>query len=420
MQQAQNRKLKVLLSLVLLPVLSACTTPTNNSATDEQVKPRVVIISIDGFRHDYPELHQAQAIQKLGEQGVRSKGLQPVYPSKTFPNHLSIVTGRYPTKHGLVDNFFYDKEREQTYGMGDGLKDSTWITAMPLWNLAEFQGVKAATFFWPESDARISGRTPSYFYHYSTPASNQQRVDQIVEWLQLPLASQPQLVFGYFSVVDTMGHRFGPEAQQTKKAAQYIDGLIGQLYERLQTEVDEPVNLILVADHGMSLVKGDEAYANDIFAVDEDKFKVVNGSTRMMFYALEETTPEEIAAQRQQIAEQIADDDMLTLASPQALNDRGYVGGPRVADIIVDTHAPHTFSSRPAEERRDGGTHGFYGTREMDGLFVAVGPAFKDGLVIDRFENIHIYPLVADLLGLELLTPIDGEAEVLAPILRAE
>jgi len=159
----------------------------------------VVLISIDGFRHDYIEKHDAKNIAELAKSGVRSKGLVPVYPSKTFPNHLSIITGRYPTNHGLVDNNFYDTERQQKYSMGDGLEDSSWITALPLWNLAEFQGVKAATFFWPESDARINGRTPSYFYHYSTPVPNSQRVDQIIEWLKLPEQARPRLVTGYFS-----------------------------------------------------------------------------------------------------------------------------------------------------------------------------------------------------------------------------
>src|SRR5690554_5305998 len=168
----------------------------------------VVLISIDGFRHDYIELHAAPNIAAIAKQGVRSAGLIPVYPSKTFPNHLSIVTGQYPSNHGIVDNNFYDTERKQHYRMGDGVKDSSWLTTMPIWNLAEFQGVKAATFFWPESEARINGRTASYFYKYSTPTPDRQRVDQIIQWLTLPKAARPRLVTGYFSVVDTIGHRF--------------------------------------------------------------------------------------------------------------------------------------------------------------------------------------------------------------------
>src|SRR5690606_7748230 len=148
-------------------------------AAEEQT---VVLISIDGFRHDYIELHGAPNIAKIAEQGVRSEGLIPVYPSKTFPNHISIVTGQYPSNHGIVDNNFYDTERKQRYKMGDGVKDSTWLTTLPIWNLAEFQGVKAATFFWPESEARINGRTPSYYFNYSTPAPNRQRINQMVEW----------------------------------------------------------------------------------------------------------------------------------------------------------------------------------------------------------------------------------------------
>jgi predicted AlkP superfamily pyrophosphatase or phosphodiesterase len=145
----------IFLTLFVTGVATANTAQPNSEQT-------VVLISIDGFRHDYIELHGAPNIEKIAQQGIRAEGLIPVYPSKTFPNHLSIVTGQYPSSHGIVDNNFYDTERKQHYRMGDGVKDSTWLTTLPIWNLAEFQGVKAATFFWPESEARINGGAASF------------------------------------------------------------------------------------------------------------------------------------------------------------------------------------------------------------------------------------------------------------------
>jgi len=381
-------------------------------AAEEQT---VVLISIDGFRHDYIELHGAPNIAKIAEQGVRSDGLIPVYPSKTFPNHISIVTGQYPSNHGIVDNNFYDTERKQRYKMGDGVKDSTWLTTLPIWNLAEFQGVKAATFFWPESEARINGRTPSYYFNYSTPAPNRQRINQMVEWLKLPEAARPRLVTGYFSIVDTMGHRFGPESHQVAKAVKHVDELIGELWQRIQDETDVPVNLILVSDHGMSQITAKDMIDVNDFNIDEDLFEVVNAQTRLMIYPKEDTSPEQIQKLEQRL-KQIQGN--FAVESEQQLAQLGVTEGPRKPEIVLGTKAPATFTTRPENKRKDGGAHGFHSSRDMDGLFVAAGPAIQQGTQIKRFSNIHIYPFMAKLLELELMTEIDGNAEVLTPIIR--
>ncbi|MGM0430485.1 MAG: ectonucleotide pyrophosphatase/phosphodiesterase [Pseudomonadota bacterium] len=397
------------LLVVCLVLFSSFTFGKSNEQT-------VVLISIDGFRHDYIEKHDAKNIAKLAQEGVRSEGLIPVYPSKTFPNHLSIITGRYPTNHGLVDNNFYDTERQQKYSMGDGLEDSSWITALPLWNLAEFQGVKAATFFWPESDARINGRTPSYFYHYSHPVPNRQRVAQIIDWLKLPEKARPRLVTGYFSVVDSMGHRFGPDSKQVKGAVKHVDELIGELWQKLQTEVDASVNLVLVSDHGMSPILADKMIEVDELSIDSDLFTVVNAQTRLLIYAKENTSEQDVESLRQRLKK--TTEHPFYIETEDALAQRNFVNSPRVPAIVLATDAPNSFATRPPEERSDGGTHGYYGTRDMDGLFVATGSAFNKGHKIDRFENIHIYPMLAELLGLQTLTEIDGRAEVLRPILE--
>lgn len=385
------------------------------SVTIHASEQSVVLISIDGFRHDYIEKHDAKNIQAIAEAGVRAKGLIPVYPSKTFPNHLSIVTGQYPANHGIVDNNFYDKERQQHYRMGDGVEDSTWLTTLPIWNLAEFQGVRAATFFWPESAARINGRTASYYYNYSTPTPNRQRVEQIIDWLKLPAAARPRIVTGYFSVVDTMGHRFGPDAHQVKGAVQHVDKLIGELWHRLNTEVEVPVNLILVSDHGMTAIKADQMIDENALPIDNTLFETVNAQTRFMLYAKESTTAQQIAAQRERLKQLPGKN--FTIASNQTLASLAVAEGPRKADIILTATAPVTFTSRPPERRSDGGTHGFYDNRDMDGIFITAGPAINADATLDRFSNIHIYPFMAKLLGLELMTEIDGSSDVLAPLI---
>ncbi|EAQ32530.1 ectonucleotide pyrophosphatase/phosphodiesterase [Idiomarina baltica] len=398
----------------LLLVCSSLLAATSAFAkTDQQT---IVLISIDGFRYNYIEQHHAEHLSHLAEQGVRAKGLMPVYPSKTFPNHLSIVTGQYPSHHGIVDNNFYDTERKQRYKMADGAKDGTWLHTVPIWNLAEFQGVKSATFFWPESGARINGRTPTYYYPYSNFTPNQQRVDQIIQWLQLPEQSRPRMITGYFSIVDSMGHKFGPDSKQTKGAVQAVDKLIGQLWQRIQNETEGSVNLIVVSDHGMAPIKADAMIDPDDLAIDEEKFTTVNSQTRYLIYANEDTSADDIAALRAQLED--SSDLGYRVETDNKLKQLHVSDGPRKPAIVLSTDAPVSFATRPVEERSDGGTHGYYNNRDMDGLFVAVGPAFKNGVTIDRFENIHIYPLMADILDLKLMTQIDGEIAVLKPILN--
>ncbi len=404
-------------TLFLALMLVAGVTTSSAQEQQEQQAQTVVMISIDGFRHDYIEMYDAKNIAAIAAQGTRADGLIPVYPAKTFPNHISIVTGQYPSNHGIVDNRFFDTERQQKYQMGDGVKDSTWLTTLPIWNLAEFQGVKAATFFWPESEARINGRTPSYYFNYSKPAPYEQRIDQIVQWLQLPKAARPRLVTGYFSLVDTMGHRFGPESEEVKEAVSYLDELIGDLWQRIQNDVDEPVNLILVSDHGMTQITAAEMIDTAQLPIDEALFTVVNAQTRLLIYPNQDTTEAQTEALREQLA--AIQDKTFTIESEQQLQALNVSPGPRKPAIILGVDAPASFASRPQEQWRDGGTHGYHSRRDMDGIFIAAGPAIKQQQPLPRFQNIHIYPFMAELLNLELMTPIDGDSAVLHPLIRA-
>lgn len=211
----------------ILKAVSICLMLGMNSAfaAKEQT---VVLVSIDGLRWDYIEKHGAPNLKAMAERGVRAQKLIPVYPTKTFPNHISIITGLLPVNHGIVDNSFCDKARKNDcYSMGKALGDSTWVKGIPLWNLAKMQGLKSATYFWPESDALFNGMTPDYFYHYSKYSDYQSRVDQIIQWLSLPKAQRPRFIASYFSLVDSMGHEFGPDAPQTRDAVKQLDELMG-------------------------------------------------------------------------------------------------------------------------------------------------------------------------------------------------
>jgi len=377
-------------------------------ASEEQT---VVLISLDGFRWDYIEKHDAKNIAQIAKQGVRGNKMRPVYPTKTFPNHLSIITGLLPINHGVVDNRFCDTIRNDCYSMGKGKDDSTWFNGIPLWNLASMQGLKSATYFWPESDARFNGMLPDYYYHYSKHSDYQNRVDQIVQWLTLPKAQRPRLVISYFSLVDSVGHEFGPDAIQTANAVQQLDSLMGQLHKRINA-LSLNVNLVLVSDHGMGRVDPEQSIALNNLPED-DAFMVKNTGPRVLIYANKGTTQAQVTAYKKRLAQ--AANGRYTVLTDAQRTEYHYQNNGRTGDIILQTIAPKAFSNSGKVSYL--GTHGYAYTDDMAATFIAQGPAFKKDLVINEVNNLDIYPLIARVLGIRLLSEIDSDGKTLLPAL---
>jgi len=373
----------------------------------------VVLISIDGMRWDYIEKHGAPNLKAMAAKGVRAQKLMPVYPTKTFPNHISIITGLLPVNHGIVDNNFCDKARKnECYSMGKGMRDSTWVNGIPLWNLAKMQGLKSATYFWPESDARFNGMTPDYYFHYSKYSEYQGRVDQIVQWLSLPKAQRPRFVASYFSLVDSMGHEFGPDAPQTRDAVKQLDELMGQLQTRL-SKLEQEINLVIVSDHGMAHVN--PAQSIDVSTLPQnDNFIVKNTGPRLLIYAKPAATSEQIATYKQRL--QQAANGRYTVLNDEQLAGYHYNKGTRVGDIVVQTNAPAVFTNEGKAMYL--GTHGYAYTDDMAATLIAVGPAFKQGLSLEKVNNLDIYSVLAKVMGLKLLSKVDGDGKTLMPAIK--
>src|SRR5580698_10942430 len=259
---------------LLLPIcltccfVQACTAQTNapvivvdhgpNSA--QQIgKHYVVLVSLDGFRYDYPKLYDAKNILELASTGASApEGMIPSFPSVTFPNHYAIVTGLYPEHHGIVENTFYDPSRDQTYAINkpEAVTDGTWYGGTPLWVLAEQQGMRSACFFWPGSEADIQGVRPTYYMKYDQKYPNDKRVDQVLAWLKLPAEQRPHFITLYMSDVDGAGHSHGPDSPEVAEAVARVDKEIGKLAAGV-AETKLPVDIVVLADHGMEKVQGD-------------------------------------------------------------------------------------------------------------------------------------------------------------------
>jgi alkaline phosphatase D len=399
-----------------LPLVHVTSEP--NSAAAQKAH-YVVLVSLDGFRWDYAKLDGAVNLLALGKKGVWApEGMLPSFPSLTFPNHFTIVTGLYPEHHGLVANGFYDPSKHARYGIFDAkaVRDGSWYSGVPLWSLAESQGMHAACLFWPGSEAEIAGHRPTWYAIFDKTQANDDvqkaRIDDAVALLKMPEAERPHFITIYYSEPDHEGHQFGPDAPQTKAAVLKMDAMIGKLRKALD-ETKLPIDLVVVSDHGMVKEQGD--WINlDEFA-DLSDFETAGP---LLYGKTEEDTAQAY--------------DKLKHASSQFVVYRrkdvpaglDYNQNPREGDPVVIATGPYPIRAhKPTADKPDGppepGMHGFdpHKVSEMKASFFAAGPDIVAGKTVAPFENVNLYPWIAHMLGLQP-GKTDGSLNVLAGTLR--
>jgi predicted AlkP superfamily pyrophosphatase or phosphodiesterase len=385
-----------------------------NSAA-QQAKPYVVMVSLDGFRYDYAKKYGATHLLALGAAGAAApQGMIPAYPSVTFPNHYTLVTGLYPEHHGIVANRFYDPARQQYYSYTDPATntDGSWYGGTPLWVLAEKQAMRSACFFWPGSEAEIDGMRPTYYLKYDDHIDDRKRIDQVIAWLRLPAAQRPHLITLYYANVDTAGHRYGPESPQTAQEVKKVDNLIGMLWTDLH-QLQLPIDLIVVSDHGMEKVQGGW--------IDLDKYAdlssfITSGSA---LYPNSEAAAEKAYQQLK-----IKTDQFTVYRRRRVPAGLHYDSNAREGDPVVIANGPfliraHAPSDGAQDQPPEVGAHGYdpQSMKSMRAIFFAAGPDIRPGSILQPFENVNVYPLIAKILGLD--TPkVDGSLNVLSGILK--
>lgn len=367
----------------------------------------MILVSLDGFRYDYAAKFGAPNLEHLAAEGASAPdGMIPSFPSVTFPNHYTIVTGLYPEDHGIIANSFYDPERKEAFASGkpEAVRDGSWYGGVPLWSLAEKQGMRSACFFWPGSEAEIAGERPSYYLHYDNTVPDEQRINQVIAWLKLPAAQRPHFITLYYYEPDHTGHSAGPDSRATGDAVHHVDALIGVLMADLKT-VNLPVDLIVVSDHGMATVEGDwidlDHYA------DLPRFVTVGS----LLYA-----PDEQAAARAYRQLRGASDEFVVYRRRDVPAHLHFNGNARIGDPVVIPTGPYLLRAhapdKPAAPLK--GEHGYDPSKmkSMRAIFYAAGPDVRAGYKLQPFENVDVYPLIARILGLRV-GRIDG---TLAPV----
>jgi predicted AlkP superfamily pyrophosphatase or phosphodiesterase len=392
------------------------------NAPQQMAKPYVILVSLDGFRYDYAKKYHADHLLALAAEGASApEGMLPAYPSITFPNHYTIVTGLYPEHHGIVANSFYDPVRKDTYSYHDSkaVGDGTWYGGTPLWVLAEQQGMRSASFFWVGSEADVQGVRPTYYLKFDGSFPNPKRVEQVIAWLHLPPEQRPHMITLYFSDTDSAGHRYGPDSPQVADAVHELDGEIGKLVDGIK-ESKLPVDLIVLADHGMVEVKGAPIHLDE-YGLNASSFAQIIGpvmypksddDAQKVYEALRGKSDKFTAYRRAQV--------------PAYLH---FDSNPREGDPVVVPTGPYfinAIADPRGAEHPPVGMHGYDATRmpEMKAIFFAAGPDIRPGIALEPFENVNVYPLIAKILGLDITNlktgPVDGTLGALGGILKTK
>ncbi len=384
-------------------------------------KPYVLIISMDGFRWDYLNRGITPNIQKMAESGVRAIGLEPAFPSKTFPNHYSIVTGLYPQNHGLIYNRFFNPATGSQYKVGDtvSVRDDRWYRGETLWATATRQGVKSASYFWPGSETELWYKHPTYFKRYNGRVPHDQRIQGIIDWLQMPEETRPHLLFLYFSDTDDYGHKFGPDAPGINKAVSLLDDKLGLLRQKLSAiGMLEKVNIILLSDHGMTKLYPDRVI-NLSEIVDMKQHLFSGYGPLVQFYTQTPEEQEKLIHILQAKANGFSVYTKETIPAYYHFSANSFIG-----DVILVAELGYSFvtSQKDLKHRKKHSPKGDHGydnrTLDMQGIFVASGPAFKKNYKTVTLLNVDVYPLVCKILGITPNQMIDGRLERIEQVLK--
>ncbi|MFQ6613370.1 MAG: ectonucleotide pyrophosphatase/phosphodiesterase [Fidelibacterota bacterium] len=406
--------------LLLILVFVACQPP--RSQTTPPTKPfPLILISLDGFRYDYWEKTDTPALHRLASEGVHTEGLIPAFPSKTFPNHYTIVTGLYPEHHGLVSNRMYDPKFDAWYKIGQGsqaVTESRWYGGEPIWSTVEKAGKISATMFWPGSEAEIAGERPTYWFPYNHTYPNDLRIQQILDWMAMPKNKRPLFMSLYFPDTDDAGHHFGPDSSAVNDAIQEVDSRIGDLIRGLEARHQlDSVNIMVVSDHGMAELSQDRVVYLDDY-LNTDKLTIINWSPVLDIY-IDSTRVDSLYQLLHGIVPHVRIYKKSTI--PKEFHYSAHYRIPLLVGVVDDGWV--LTSHAKAEKNKDHslrGTHGFDPKNaDMWGIFFARGPAFKVDTVIAPTQNIQLYNLMAKIMGVPP-APNDGDLNKIKFVLKAQ
>ncbi len=384
-----------------------------------QSQPYVILISFDGFRWDYVDRGITPHFDYMKQNGVEAKSLRPCFPSKTFPNHTSIITGMYPEHHGIITNGFWDTFTDTRFSMSDTItvRDPKWYKGEAFWETAERQGIKTASYFWPGSELTLSYRRPTYFKKYEHKKPYRERVNGVINWLKLPYNQRPHFITSYFDATDTYGHKYGPDSSGTNYAIAQLDSILGYYFERLkEINLFDSTNIIVISDHGMTNVSIDRVI-NIENMLEGYKYKQNDDGPFMMI--------EPGAGQFDHIYDKLKENEnhYKVYKKENVPEYFHFSSNPLISKIVIIAENGWSLETKKSFENmkkwNSKGNHGYDNySMDMNGIFYAIGPAFKKNYQVGTVNNIDIYPLLCKIFNIFPNSLIDGKLDRIEYILR--
>ena len=379
--------------------------------------PPLLLISMDGFRWDYAALHPAETphLHALMAAGTTARALIPVYPTNTFPNHYTIVTGLYPSHHGIVNNDFFDPGVGEffRYNRTASMQKTRWWGGEPIWVTANRQGRKSASSFWVGSEAEIKGVRPDVWKPYDPLLLFEKRCDELFGWLALPAAQRPAIIAFYLEETNSVGHKHGPDSPELAAAVKVADDRLGAIVARAKAE-NIALNVVVVSDHGMTPISKKRIVILDVYIDPKSVQLDFDGPVAGLRPLTGDVASLMKALAPLQHAQACRTEDLPArfhiTANPR--NPSVWI----VPDEGWEIYTQAKFDSFTKTFNQ--GDHGYDPAfTAMHGIFVASGPSFKAGVVIDPVENIHIYNLLCAALKLQP-APNDGDDRLVRAALK--
>ena len=410
------KKIQYYLYVLLIAFLSIIYAGCNHR--DKQPAP-LLLISFDGFRYDYFDKTETPNFNNFIDSGIKAEGLISVFPTKTFPNHYSIATGLYPENSGLISNNMYDSGMDEYYSIRDreAVENPEWYKGEPIWNTVEKNGLNAGTLFWVGSEAPVQNMRPTFWKKYDGGFPETARIDTVVQWFTREDTNKVDFATLYYSDVDTKGHIYGTESDSLVAAIENADRLMGYLKTRLEEAgLWGKINIIIVSDHGMADLSDKRViYIDEL--IDLGRVRMIDWTPVAMFNPDQDYLDEVVAILKEN------ESQGFRVFKKENLPERYHLkNNPRTPDVIMIADTGYTITTKARYPsfvaNLPSATHGYDNYEKiMYGIFLASGPGFKNGETVEPFENIHIYALMTELMGIDP-APNDGSSEVFKEVLK--
>lgn len=393
------RRLGTLILLSLLSSLGGC---GGSQIAARSAPPTLVIVSMDGFRHDYHTRVDTPNFDRMAREGAHADRLIPPFPSQTFAAHATLATGVTAGRHGIMNNRFLDRER----GPFNYNDEADWYDSPPLWVHAERNGRPAKIYHWIGSRGAYEGVEPTASIPFDKAITDDQKLVQIIAWLNAPDA--PRLIMSYWGGCDHVGHETGPDSAATTACIRATDVRLGRLMAGI-TKAPGPVTLIVVSDHGMTRTIGEIDLEGLIKGAGVTAKLAASGPIAHLFI--------EDEGQRALAFELLSKTAHLKVYTRQSLPKAWAYNHPtRTGDLVVKAAFGWHFSSDPKTLLP--GHHGHDPNHpDMGAIFYAWGPQVRAGLRFETVQAVDLFPTACALLGIPIPVGLDGEAVDLKPSL---